>query len=248
MGDTLGTGQIITALAGFGGVIVGSLISWGVQVSLLGRRIAADRDIAKDKFDFDKQLAERKFSDDRDLAERKFAQERVQLVYKRQFELAEGLLSDAYRFRDLIRAARISGSFGGEGTTRKSEKDESAQVKQMKDTYYIPAERLQRNGEFFAGFFAKQFTATAQFGPKVRESFDLLTEATNGIYIASGMLITMVDQPSLNDQKVHDELLDILWAGRAQALHREDKTAAQIERAVTTLEAVCRPVLEKAVS
>ena len=52
---------MITALAGFGGVAVGSLISWSVQDRLLGRRIAADKSLAKDKFDFDKDLAERKF-------------------------------------------------------------------------------------------------------------------------------------------------------------------------------------------
>ncbi len=62
MGDALGTGQIITALTGVGGVLVGSLISWGVQTSLLGRRIAADKVLATDKFEFDKKLAEKRFS------------------------------------------------------------------------------------------------------------------------------------------------------------------------------------------
>lgn len=95
---------------------------------MLGRRIAADKGLAKDRFDFEKELAERKFSYDRDLAERKFAQEREQLVYRRRFELAEGLLADAYRFRDLIRGARNSGSFGGEGQTRKSVEGELNKV------------------------------------------------------------------------------------------------------------------------
>jgi hypothetical protein len=45
-------------------------------------------------------------------------------------------------------------------------------------------------------------------------------------------------------EKIKDELLDDLWAGRAQALGREDKIEAQIEKAVATLEAICRPVLE----
>jgi hypothetical protein len=93
--DVLGTGQIITALTGVCGVLVGSLISWGVQSSLLGRRMAADKVLATDKFEFDKKLAEKRFSFDRELAERKFAQEREQLVFKRQFELAESLLADA---------------------------------------------------------------------------------------------------------------------------------------------------------
>jgi hypothetical protein len=215
---------------------------------LLGRRIAADKGLAKDKFDFDKELAEKKFSYDHELAERKFEQEREQLVYKRQFELAEGLLADAYRFRGLIRDARSIGSFGGEGTTRKSEKEESEQVKKERDMYYRPIERLRRDGEFFASFFAKQFTATAQFGPKSKESFDAFSEVIKSISTASDMLISLVDRPSLNDETVRDNLLDEIWAGRAKARGREDRIEAQIEQGLTTLETICRPVLERIAS
>jgi hypothetical protein len=90
--------------------------------------------------------------------------------------------------------------------------------------------------------------ATAQFGPKVKESFDIFSGVINRIMLASGMLNTMVDQPSVGDHKVKDELLDDLWAARARALGGEDKIEAQIEQAVATLESVCRPVLERTVS
>jgi hypothetical protein len=50
MGDAIGTGQIIvTALSGFVGAVVGSLISWGVQANLLRQRITADQDLAEKK-------------------------------------------------------------------------------------------------------------------------------------------------------------------------------------------------------
>jgi hypothetical protein len=247
MGDTLTT-PIITALIGVCGVVVGALITWSVQTRLLGQRIAADKGLAENKFEFDKQLAEKRFSYDRELAERKFAQDREQLVYKRQFELGESVLADAYRFRDLVRDARNPGSFGGEGTTRKPEKPESEDVKETRDMYYVPVERLRRGRDFFAGFFAKQFVATAQFGPQAKQSFDIFTQVINRIMLASGMLSTMVDQPSLGDHKVKDELLDDLWAGRAQALGREDKIEVQIEQAVTTLQTICRSGVERTVS
>jgi hypothetical protein len=236
---------IITALIGVGGVVVGALITWGAQAWALRRRIAADESLAKDKFAFDKELAEKRFTYDRELAERKFAQEREQLIYKRQLEVGEGILADAYRFRGLIQDARIPGSFGGEGTTRKPEKAESEEVKKTKDTYYIPVERLRKDGEFIAAFLAKQFMATAQFGPEAKESFDIFTNVIRRITLASGLLITMVDQPSIDDHKVKDELLDDIWAGRAKALGREDKIEAQIERGIATLETLCGSVLEK---
>jgi hypothetical protein len=230
--------------AGVSGVVsvVGFLVSARTARSIQAERLAFDKQQAERKFDVDKDLAEKKFIYDRELAERKFAQEREQLVHKRQFELAESLLADAYRFQGLIRDARMRGSFGREGTTRKSDKEESEDLKQAKDMYYIPVERLRRDGEFFAAFFAKQFSAAAQFGPKAKESFDIFKDSMNSIFIASGMLITMADRPSLDDQTVKANLLTDLWGGR------EDKIEPQIEKAVTTLEAICRPVLERTAS
>jgi hypothetical protein len=58
-----------------------------------------------------------------------------------------------------------------------------------------------RDGEFFAGFFVKQFAATAQFGPRAKESFDIFIKVINSILTASDMLIAMVDQSSLSDDK-----------------------------------------------
>jgi hypothetical protein len=139
----------------------------------------------------------------------------------------------------------MSGSFGKEGTTRKAESEEPEGAKETKDMYFIPVERLQRHGEFFAGFFAKQFTATAQFGPVVKESFETLAKALNEVYLSSSLLISMVGQPSINDYKVKDSLLDDLWRGRAEALGREDKIELQIESAISNLEIIFRPVLEK---
>ena len=210
--------------------MVGALITWGVQTRLLGQRIAADKGLAESKFEFDKELAEKRFSYDRELAERKFAQESEQLVYKRQFELGEGVLADAYRFRDLVRDARNPGSFGGEGITRKPEKAESEEVKETKDMYCVPVERLRRDGEFFAGFFAKQFVATAQFGPEAKQSFDIFTQVINRIVLASGMLITMADQPSVDDHKSKMNCLMIygrvghqLWAERTKSKRKSSR-------------------------
>ena len=77
--------------------IVGFMVSARTNLSIHSQRLVFDENQAERKFDFDKELAERRFSYDSELAERKFAQEREQIVYKRRFELAEGLLADAYR-------------------------------------------------------------------------------------------------------------------------------------------------------
>jgi hypothetical protein len=226
VGDAAGSSQLITALFGLGGVVVGSLISWGVQASLLGRRIEADNK----------------------LAQRRFAQEREQVIYKRRFELAETLLADAYRFRTVIRGVRVSGSFGGEGKSRTAEREETKETIKKKNIFYVPVERLERNNQFLGEFFAKRFAAAAQFGPRVTEGFNLFNTVTNDIYVASEMLIGMVEQQSPNDANTKDELLDILWANRAPAFGREDKIETQTEKGVAILEGICRPVLEQPIA
>jgi len=232
MGDASATGQIITALAGFVGVVVGSLISWGVQASLLGRRIEADKGLAKGKFEFDKELAERKFS-----------QEKAQLIHRRRFELADALLADAYRFRDLMRYVRSSVSFEGEGETRKSIEAEPESTKRTKDNYFVPIERLQRESEFISAFMAKEYAAHAHFGPEATQAFGLFRQSVRRVQTASGMLIETVGMPNNNPEFVH-EMRGDLWERDASVRKKDDEVARQIEDGVTLFEGFCRPVLE----
>jgi hypothetical protein len=132
VGGEFWTPQTIAAFSGFGGVVIGALISWSVQAHLLGKRIKADE-----------QLAERKFEFDKDLARRKFDLDRSRLIHKRRFELAEALLADAYRFRGLMAFGRSPLSYGNEGETRQSDGCEPADIKRIRDKYFIPIERLQ---------------------------------------------------------------------------------------------------------
>ena len=50
------TPQVVAAVAGFVGVVVGSLITWGMQARLLGRRIQADEDLAKERAKVDERI------------------------------------------------------------------------------------------------------------------------------------------------------------------------------------------------
>src|SRR5271166_785048 len=133
MSDTSWTPQIVAALAGLGGVVIGSLISWGVQTRLLGWRIEADETLAQRKFDFDKEIAERRFKYDRELHD-----------HKRKTELAEQGLTAFYEVSRVFVWIRSPASFGGEGTSRPPAPGESATQQERRNTYFIPIERLTR--------------------------------------------------------------------------------------------------------
>ncbi len=105
MANSFLTPQVVAAFAGLGGVLLGSLISWGVQGHLLGRRIQADESLAERKFKFDKELAERKFEFDKELAarkvdadiaiaEKKFALDRAFAAWTLRTEIAEEVLAE----------------------------------------------------------------------------------------------------------------------------------------------------------
>jgi hypothetical protein len=179
MANEYWTPQMISALTGLGGVLVGALITW----LGLGKRIDADERLADRKFDFDKELAQRKFD-----------QERAQVIHERRFELAEALLADAYRFRDLMGYVRNGFSFWDEGKSRPKGPSESEDRNPLKDSYFVPVERLQKQSEFITGFMAKRYTARSHFGSNAAQAFALLDQSIGSVQTASEMLIEMVDE------------------------------------------------------
>jgi len=220
--------------AGVSGLIsiVGLIVSTRTARQLHTEKVDSDRELATKKFEFDKELAQRKFD-----------QERAQLIHKRQFDLAEALLADAYRFRDLMAYVRNGFSFGSEGETRKPRVGETEDEKRMRDNYFVPIERLQKEGEFVSGFMTKQHTALAHFGPDAAKAFQLLGEALNGVQTASGMLVHM-PRDSENDRDFIDQMRGEIWANYAKVRNKEDEIGKKIEEGVSLFENLCKPFLE----
>lgn len=239
MADDFWTPQMVSGLTGLGGVLVGTLITW----LGLDKRIAADERLAQRRFDFDKDIAQRKFLFDKELSQLKFDLDRSQLVHKRRFELAESLLADAFRFRDLMRYVRNGFLFGNEGETRNGSAGETEGLKRLRNSYFAPIERLQKESEFINGFFAKQHAAHAHFGEDAQLAFRLFNEAILSVQAASEALIEMADDPG-SDQGFMKQMKQDLWAHYSLARRQKDEVGKKIEEGVSSLEKLCRPVLE----
>lgn len=217
----------ITALVGVGSAIFGGLVTW----LGLGKRIEADERLATKKFDFDKELAQRKFDLDRS-----------QLVHKRRFELAEALLADAYRFRDVMAFVRNGATFGTEGETRESDEYELENVKRRRNTYFIPIERLQKENEFISGLMAREHTARAHFGADAATAFQLFLQTIWRVRSAALTLIEMTGDAG--DPEHKKKLRKDIWAPAAHFQNGDDEVAKEIEKAVALIEGFSRPVLE----
>ena len=195
MVDATRTGQLIAALAGFGGVVIGSLISWGVQAQLLGRRIAADQAIATSRFDFDKQLASRKAQADIDLAEQKVNLDRKLQDHNRRVEFAETILADFFHVVDIIQDARSSGAPPERGLERPRTKEETDEQARDIDLYYAPKARLAKHSDVISGLMSKRYRSRAILGTEVDQAFDEISRAIRGIQISSDALAHSVTQP-----------------------------------------------------
>lgn len=199
--------------------------------------------VHREKLNADRELAERKFTFDKELAQRKFDLDRSQLIHKRRFELAENLLADAYRFRSLMAFVRNGATFGNEGETRKGEESEPDNIKRLRNTYFVPFERLQKEKEFISGFMAKEHAARAHFGADAAKAISLFWQSIVSVETASGMLIDMADERS-SDPILAQQLRQDIWAGYSEARKQNDEVGKKIEEGVSLIENFCRPVLE----
>lgn len=234
MTDPSTTSQLVPALAGVVGVLVGSLISWGVQGRLLGRRIEADETLAQRKFDFDKAIAERRFQYDRELHD-----------HKRRTELAEQALTAFYEAREVFVWVRTRAMFVGEGSSRTPAAEESPTQQERRNTYFIPIERLTHQKELFAKLQTLRYAFAAHFGETATEPFKAILGAHNEIQSAASVLIQIArgDDPSGSFERDAPPLLNILGWGTA---HRPDDIDLKIEKAVQDIEKLCRPALSGA--
>lgn len=226
-----------------GPAVVAALVSGAVAIVGYRMSAATAKVLHSERLQFDKDQAERKFEFDKSLAQAKFDFDRAQLIHERRFELAESLLADAYRARDILRVSRSQHSFETEGKTRRSSSSETDRMKELRDNYFIPVESIHKEREFLGQFFAKRYSAASHFGEKASECFDEFFAAFNYVQVASHMLIASAGF-SNNEQRFLDEMQSDLWIGYAKATKLEDRVETKINSVVAMMEALCRPALE----
>lgn len=206
------------------------ITSWTTR-STHAARLAADRDLARQKIQADIDLARAKFDYDRQ-----------QAVFRRRFELAEQLLADAYRFRDMMKYVRSGVSFGTEGSTRPAPNHESDSTKRTRDNYFVPRERLHSENECLAVMFARQTTCHAHFGLDADKAFKLLHEAVHLVRVASSLLVEWSGDTDRADRDTMEKLRRNIWQPMAVQAGK-DEIGDKVEEGVRIIEALCRPVL-----
>jgi hypothetical protein len=208
-------------------------------VSLIGLALSirTTRAIHRERLDTDRQLSDRRLQADVDLAERKFRLDRAMADWKRRTELAEQVLADFYKANDLFSSARSPFALAGEGASRKRDEHETESQASHRDAIYAPFERLQKNIDFFSDLHARRYRFRALFGSAAAEPFLAFVGAYNEIAIATSALLS--NQGPLNEELQTKYEVAIGWT-----IPEKDHVKQKLDKAVSDMEAICRPVLE----
>jgi hypothetical protein len=166
---------------------------------------------------------------------------RIEMVGKRKADLAEQALTAAYEARDVFVVARSRGFLGGEGDSRKERPGEGEAQQKMRNTYFIPIERLTREKELFARLQSLRYAFAAHFGDHAMSPFDEIRQVRAEIISSASILIEI----TANDGRIlhlggGEALLNVLGWGPAE---RPDDIDRKIEKAFQDIKSLCHPVL-----
>ncbi|MGE7156231.1 hypothetical protein ACQKJ1_21155 [Methylorubrum rhodesianum] len=196
----------------------------------------------REKLLADQRLAERKVEADITLARAKFDYDREQSIFKRKFDLAELMLTDAYRFQSFMQYVRNGFAFEGEAKDRPQEEAEPESLRRTRDSYYVPQARIKAEDEFLGSMFARRNACQAHFGVDADKAFNLFRQALHRTRLASQLLVGWSGHHGDFDKETMKNLRDEIW--QQQAVHnKNDEIGESIEEAVKICERLCQPVL-----
>lgn len=167
----------------------------------------------------------------------------TETVGKRRVELAESVLADIYEAKEIIEHARSPGGFSHEGATRPRSSWETEQDSMRLDAYFRTHERLAEKNEFFARLGATRYRVMAVLGKEAAAPYEDLYRIRGQLITSVMMLIQTYeqrDQGSLPQDRQEWEKA-IGWRTL-----EGDKIAERLDTVITSLERICRPIIEAA--
>ena len=111
-------------------------------------------------------------------------------VVKHRMELSRSVLVKFYEAEDAIKGIRSPFSYGDEGKTRKSEKNETEEESKILDRAYVTYERYLKKEELFSQLRSFKYQFMATFDEEAGKPFEDLTFILNRILEASETLAT----------------------------------------------------------
>jgi hypothetical protein len=221
--------------------VIGFVINRTTVRGMHSERLAFDREQAERRATAEIALIERKLTADIVLAEKKLAIDQALVTWRRRHELAEQVLATVYEARDALAWARAPVGFSGDGDTREGTESESDKLRERRNSYFVPVERLSHDKGIFSKLQTLRYPIAAHFTPEAAKSLAAIIEVYMEIGNAADILIGMAcDDDDRLDRQSFTPFLEVL--GRSA---RPDANDKKIADAVNEIETVCKPVLSE---
>ena len=232
-----------------GPAVIAAIIAGIVSVIGLLLNRATIRGMHSERLAFDREQAERRTEAEIVLAEKKAAFDRALVLWRRRYELAEQILPVVYQARDALRYARTRVIMKGEGESREPEASENEKLREAKNSYFVPIERLAKNAKPFGELGALRYASISHFGPESGAAIDTILGIHGQITSIASVLIDLAEAEfEMNilgardfKRQQTDPLRQDLWGTR----ERPDEIERKLNDAIATLEATYRPALSE---
>lgn len=153
-----------------------------------------------------------------------------QTVGKRKIELAEDILADIYRVKDVFIWARFPVGYSDESSARLRDERESEGDSSMKDAYFRTVARLDKEGELFSRLQSKKYRSMAFYGKHTGQYFDDIKAIHSRIVTSAEMLINHHNSMTYDEIK---EWKKVIWH---HGKNKEDDIYLEIDRIIGRFE------------
>ena len=177
---------------------------------------------------------------------------RKEMREKKQYELAEEVLSLFYEAKDKISAIRSPLGRRGEREGREKDVNETPEQTEALDQAYVVFNRYQKHQEAFNKLNALRYRFMALFQREKVAPFDELNKIINEIFTAANLLghywYRIRKGHLIRNQKEFDKIMAnidkyeaIFWEG----LKSPDPITPKVDKMVAGIEKICEPILRR---
>lgn len=161
---------------------------------------------------------------------------RREVVGRRKAELAEEVLAQFYRAKDVLTWARLPDRAHGERTP------DAARNAQFRLAASAPIERLTQESQLFSELQASRYRFMAFFGEEATKPFADLAAIHGEIVSSAGELVRTFDENAAAPDPARRDAWEsaIGWGGAEL-----DGLARRLDQAVGEIERTCRPLIDE---
>jgi hypothetical protein len=164
---------------------------------------------------------------------------RREIVGRRKAELAEEVLAQFYRAKDILTWARFPDTAREGGTAAGPEGERNTQLRAAASA---PVEKLTQASQLFSELQASRYRFMAYFGEEAARPFAELGAIHNEIVTAANRLVRTFDKAASPPDTARRDA----WEGTIGWRDKNgDPLACRLDRAVSAIERTCRPLIDE---